>query len=115
MVFIRCYGIWTREVALALLADLKELVKSLEPGVPWATLVDFSSWRPAGPEVADVAIETRELIDAAGRTHGAFLFGSLEAAKLMVEKGVIDPASRRVQHFKNEALAREWLASLGYL
>ena len=114
VVVIRCIGTWSKDEAIQLLSSLQELLKRLEPGVTWATLVDLSQWQPIAPDVADVANEIKALVDSSGRAHGAYLFGSLEAAQLLIEKKVIDPASTRIQYFQNEPLSREWLDSLGY-
>ena len=115
VVFIRCIGTWDTHHALAFRGALDEFVSPLRDGRPWATLVDFSGWAPAAPEVTAMANKTRDLVDEAGRTHGAYLFGSLAVAEALIEKGVIDPASTRVQYFQSEELAREWLAELGHL
>jgi hypothetical protein len=115
VVVIRCLGDWDRRTGLGLFLELEELLGELEPNTPWASLVDFTLWTPSSADVVAMANDAKALLDGAGRAHGAFLIGSLEAAKMMIERSLIQPRAGRIQYFQTEAAAREWLASLGYL
>ena len=115
VVVIRCKGEWTRQTGLDLFVDLERLIDQLEPGVPWATLVDFRQWLPPNAEIVAQANDAKALVEGAGRGHGAFLVESLEAVKMLIETSVVQPESKRVRYFQSEQAARQWLASLGYL
>ena len=115
VVVIRCRGEWDRQTGIALFLELEPLIQPLEDGKPWATLADFSQWAPTDPDLIAMANDAKALLDGAGRVHGALLIESLESAKIMIERSVIQPETERIRYFQNEHAARQWLASLGYL
>ena len=115
VLLIRAHGVWSQEVQDEFLAALERTIEKLPEGRPWATLVDFTQYEDTSENAMILAHQAVEIVEKAGRSHGAFLIGALEFGRRMIESEVISPERQHVKYFQTERRAREWLAELGYL
>ena len=112
---IRFLGSWSGDIAEPFFADFQQIVKSIAPRGPWATLLDLTNWSIVSHDALRLGLETVALCDRNGRAHSALMMGSLDLGQMLVEMQIVDVKRPNMRHFATEEKARAWLAELGYL
>lgn len=113
VIVIRTLGAWDKHVANHYFEVIKDTIRQLPPGQPWATFVDFTRWDVLDNETFAIGAEIIKYCDAHGRGNGAFMIGSMAVGQRMLEHHLLNPETS-ARHFHTEEAARQWLDSLGY-